>query len=298
MILGMAMILDAIFGEPRWLWDRLPHPAALMGRAISWGETRLNHGSGRRAKGVFLMTFLSGAMLSLGWMLSAIPLLDLILAAILLAQRSLVSHVQAVADGLRLSLPEGRRGVSMIVGRDTRDMTEPDIAKAAIESAAENLSDGVIAPVFWFALLGLPGIMLYKMVNTADSMIGYRTDRYHQFGWAAARLDDVLNYIPARLTALLISLATLQLAPFRTAMAEGRKHASPNAGWPEAAMAHAIDTPLGGPRRYFGTMHDAPTLYPQGARTPSVKGIDAAIGLLWRAFFIALIAVFLGALVL
>ena len=176
----------------------------------------------------------------------------------------------------------------MIVGRETSDLTEPEIAKAAIESAAENLSDGVIAPAFWFALFGLPGIMVYKLVNTADSMIGYRNARYNQFGWAAARLDDVLNYVPARITAVLIAAASLRIAPIRIAMAEGRNHASPNAGWPEAAMACAIDTPLGGARRYFGTLHEAPDLYAQGRNTPSAGAIDAAVRVLWRSFAIAL----------
>ncbi len=292
MTLAFAMILDAIFGEPRWLWDRLPHPAALMGQAISAGEKRLNNGKDRRAKGIALITGLSLATLAIGHVLSTVPFLDLILAAILLAQRSLVTHVGAVANGLRLSLGEGRRAVGMIVGRETGDMSEQDIARAAIESAAENLSDGVIAPALWFAVLGLPGILLYKLVNTADSMIGYRNARYQEFGWAAARLDDVLNYIPARITALLIAAASLSVRPALTALREGRNHASPNAGWPEAAMASAIDTPLGGPRSYFGKLHDAPVLYAQGQRTPSAKGIDAAVRILWRAF-----AVFLGTVI-
>lgn len=260
MILALAMILDALMGEPRWLWDRLPHPAAVMGQAISAGERHLNSGAGRRAKGVALIAGLCLITMGVGLALSTSTLIEIILTAILLAQRSLVTHVQAVANALRLSLAEGRRAVGMIVGRETSDLTEPEIAKAAIESAAENLSDGVIAPAFWFALFGLPGIMVYKLVNTADSMIGYRNARYNQFGWAAARLDDVLNYVPARITAALIAAASLRFAPIQIAMAEGRNHASPNAGWPEAAMACAIDTPLGGSRRYFGTLHEAPKL--------------------------------------
>lgn len=288
MTLALAMILDAVFGEPRWLWDRVPHPAALMGRAISIGEKRLNQGAARRAKGLALIAGLGLCALSIGYALSFIPMAEILIAAILLAQRSLVAHVQAVADGLRLSLNEGRRAVAMIVGRETADLTEPEIAKAAIESAAENLSDGVIAPAFWFALLGLPGIVLYKLVNTADSMIGYRNARYAQFGWAAARLDDVMNYVPARITAALIAAASGRLAPMRIAMSEGHNHASPNAGWAEAAMACAINTPLGGPRRYFGTLHDAPTLFARGTNMPSAHGIDAAVTILWRAFAIAL----------
>ena len=176
MILVSAMILDALFGEPKLIWDRIPHPAVVMGRLIAALEARLNRGEGRRLKGAAMTAGLAfGAMLA-GWLIHLIPdhgILEALLVAILLAQRSLVDHVRAVATGLRRSLAEGRSTVAMIVGRDTAAMREPDVARAAIESAAENLSDGVVAPVFWYLLLGLPGILMYKLANTADSIIGH-----------------------------------------------------------------------------------------------------------------------------
>ena len=176
MTLVLAMLLDAALGEPRWLWDRLPHPAVLMGRAVGWCDRVLNRGTARRARGIAAMTGLGVLALGLGWALSQLgPVVEVIVAAILLAQRSLVDHVAAVARDLRISLGDGRRAVAQIVGRDTAAMQSSDVARAAIESAAENLSDGVIAPAFWFLIGGLPGLMLYKITNTADSMIGYRT---------------------------------------------------------------------------------------------------------------------------
>ena len=205
-----ALLLDAGLGEPHWLWSRFPHPAVLMGRAVGWLDRRLNRGAARKAKGVVALILLVVAAGGTGWVIAAVPdggILDVLAAAILLAQRSLSDHVSAVARALRMSLPEARRAVAMIVGRDTAALDEPAVARAAIESAAENLSDGVVAPAFWFLVAGLPGMLVYKIVNTADSMIGHRTPRHEAFGWAAARLDDVLNLIPARLTALMIAVA-------------------------------------------------------------------------------------------
>ncbi|MFN3291893.1 MAG: CobD/CbiB family cobalamin biosynthesis protein, partial [Gemmobacter sp.] len=203
-----ALLLDAAFGEPRWLWSRWPHPAVLMGRAVAALDSAWNHGPSRRLRGVAAVAVLVAGAGALGLGLSSLPggpVWEILLAAVLLAQRSLADHVQAVADALRLSLADGRLMVARIVGRDTAAMDEAAVARAAIESAAENLSDGVVAPAFWFLVAGLPGILIYKAINTADSMIGHRTPRHEQFGWAAARLDDVLNLIPARLSALLIA---------------------------------------------------------------------------------------------
>ena len=177
-ILVAALLADAAFGEPRWLWDRAPHPAVLMGRALGWCDRHLNHGRFRRARGVAVMAVLAGMAMALGGLVSALPdggVIEMIVVAILLAQRSLADHVSAVAKALRLSLGDGRGAVAMIVGRDTRTMTQPDVARAAIESAAENLSDGIVAPALWYLCFGLPGLLFYKITNTADSMIGYRT---------------------------------------------------------------------------------------------------------------------------
>lgn len=294
-----ALLLDAALGEPKWLWDRFPHPAVLMGRAIGWMDKRFNSGNHKRLKGTASMAALGLAAIALGQVIHEIPdfgLLEIIVAAILLAQKSLVQHVQAVADALRLSTEGGRRAVAMIVGRDTATLDDPAISRAAIESAAENLSDGVIAPAFWFLVAGLPGLMLYKITNTADSMIGHRTPRHEEFGWAAARFDDLLNLIPARLTALLLALTHGWTDP-RPILRDAPLHRSPNAGWPEAAMAVILNTALSGPRAYHGEMREYPWVWPEGRRDPGPDQIDAAVAALWRAWgamlaLTALIAVF------
>ncbi|TAG29419.1 MAG: cobalamin biosynthesis protein [Rhodobacterales bacterium] len=299
MILVVALLLDAAFGEPRLLWDRLPHPAVLMGRLVGWCDRRFNRGQSLRLRGVGVTLALVVSGLTIGWLIQAIPdhgVVEVITLAILLAQKSLVEHVRAVATALRRSVAEGRASVAMIVGRDTTDMTGPDIARAAIESAAENLSDGVVAPVFWYLILGLPGIVAYKLVNTADSMIGHMTPRYQQFGWASARLDDVLNLIPARLTALLIALTHGWVDP-APILRDAPKHRSPNAGWPESAMAPVLNVALSGPRSYHGVRKDYPWVWPEGRRDPGPDEIDAAANALWRVWaallaFAALIALF------
>jgi adenosylcobinamide-phosphate synthase len=287
--LVLALGLDALIGEPDAIWKRLPHPAVLMGRAIGWADRQLNHGSGRLVTGaltiaglVVLAWAIGSLIASLGWGV------EVLAAAVLLAQRSLVEHVRAVADALGLSLDDGRRAVAKIVGRDTAEMDEPAIARAAIESAAENFSDGVIAPAFWFLLLGLPGMLAYKMVNTADSMIGYRTPEHEQFGKAAARLDDVLNWVPARLTALMIHLTHPRRGGWARIGADAGHHRSPNAGWPEAAMAVSLDVALSGPRSYEGQMTDFAFVNGAGAREIGAQEIDAGLAVLWRAWAAAL----------
>ena len=293
LILLLALLLDALLGEPKWLWSRIPHPAVLMGRAVGWMDATFNTGDDRKLKGVaaiFALCVLAGAI---GVIASGLPdygIFQILIVAILMAQKSLAQHVGAVADALRLSTGDGRLAVAQIVGRDTRAMDDSAIARGAIESAAENLSDGVVAPVFWFLLLGLPGLLIYKIVNTADSMIGYLTPRHRDFGWAAARLDDVLNWIPARLTALLIAITHNRLNAWRTVLRDAPLHRSPNAGWPEAAMATTLDIALSGPRSYDGEMRDFPYVHAQGRRSLTPDDIDAATRALWRVWF-ALIGV-------
>ncbi len=292
MILIVALLLDAAFGEPRWLWDRLPHPAVLMGRLVGWCDQRFNRAGELKLKGTLVATGLLFTGLALGWVIQLIPdhgLLEALAVAILVAQKSLVEHVRAVATALRRSIPEGRSAVAMIVGRDTGQMTGPDISRAAIESAAENLSDGVVAPVFWYLVMGLPGIVAYKLINTADSMIGHLTPRYKYFGWASARLDDVLNLIPARLTALLIALTHGWVDP-KPILRDAPKHRSPNAGWPESALAPVLNVALSGPRSYNGLRKDYPWVWPEGRRDPGPDDIDAAASALWRVWA-ALLAV-------
>jgi adenosylcobinamide-phosphate synthase len=291
----LAMLLDAWLGEPRWLWSRLPHPAVLMGRLIGWADARFNRGAARRLKGVAVMGVLGLGALALGAVLSAFgPVVEVIVAAILIAQRSLVEHVLAVAEGLRVGLAQGRAAVAMIVSRDTGAMDESAVARAAIESAAENMSDGVVAPLFWFAVAGLPGLLLYKIANTADSMIGYRTPRHEAFGWAAARFDDLLNLLPARGTAVLIAVTQGVWRDWRGIVADAGLHRSPNAGWPEAAMARALGIALSGPRAYDGRMQDFPFVHAQGRKPLLAQDIAAAVRVLW-AVWVAVLC--LGALV-
>ncbi len=291
-VLAAAMALDGALGEPKWLWDRLPHPAVLMGRAVGFLDTRLNEGTGRRTKGVLAMVLLVLGAAFLGLILAQFGwVVEVIVTAILLAQKSLAQHVRGVADGLRVSVHDGRIAVAQIVGRDTGSMDGPAISRAAIESAAENFSDGVIAPAFWFLVAGLPGILIYKIANTADSMVGYRTPRYEEFGWAAARLDDIMNVIPARLTALGIAALFGKLGQMRRIAQAARQHRSPNAGWPEAAVAKVLGVALSGPRSYEGEMRDFPYVNPEGAREIGADEIDASVSLLWRVWTAGVILV-------
>ena len=288
LVLLLALAIDAALGDPEWLWRRLPHPVVLMGRAIAGLDRGLNRETWsamrRRAAGVaatallVLGTALLGLALSvalarlrLGW------LAESILVAVLLAQRSLYEHVAAVAVALeRDGLEAARTAVSRIVGRDPAALDEAGVARAAIESLAENTSDGVVAPAFWYALAGLPGLLVYKAVNTADSMIGHRTPRHAAFGFAAARLDDLLNLAPARLSGVLIALAAFfcggsPRGALRTMWRDAPRHTSPNAGWPEAAMAGALGIALAGPRSYHGRRLEAAWMNP-GARRALMTG--------------------------
>ena len=296
--LVIAMLLDAVFGEPRMLWDRLPHPAVLMGRLVAFLDRTLNTGQDRKSKGVLALSLLCFTAAVIGSLLSQFGwVIEIIVAAILLAQKSLVDHVRAVATGLRTSIEEGRFAVSMIVSRDTKDMNEAQVARSAIESAAENFSDGVIAPAFWFLVGGLPAMLVYKFVNTADSMIGYKTEKYLEFGWASARIDDLLNWIPARLSMLLIVVFAKRSVNFRAIISEAKRHKSPNAGWPEAAMARAINVALAGPRSYDGQLQQLPWVNERGRQTITADDVDAAVQILWRAWNLAWIAIIVVSLI-
>ena len=268
LLLG-ALLLEAALGYPQALYARIGHPVTWIGGLIAWLDRSLNReGSGfaaRRAAGIAALAVLLAITASVALALAALCRLAgplglaplALLASSLLAQRSLHEHVAAVAEGLeRDGLAGGRSAVAMIVGRNPQSLDEAGVARAAIESLAENYSDGVVAPAFWLGLAGLPGIALYKAVNTADSMIGHRTERHLAFGWAAARLDDLVNLPASRLTALLI-VASAALdrdadagAAWRAVRRDAGRHRSPNAGWPEAAMAGALGLRLAGPRVY------------------------------------------------
>lgn len=277
MFLSLALVAGAVeagVGYPGIVYRTIGHPVTWMGRLIAWADERWNseHDSPvqQRTQGIVLVVALLAISLFIGLLISQFfhsflpPFIALapiaILASSLLAQRSLYDHVAAVAAALDRSLDHGRETVSMIVGRDTRDLSESGVCRAAIESLAESFSDGIVAPMFWLAVAGLSGGIAYKAINTADSMIGHKTEKHIDFGWAAARADDVLNWLPARLSVLWLVLAAVVVpgaSPWRAlavARRDARLHDSPNAGWPEAAMAGALGVRLMGPRTYDGEL--------------------------------------------
>ena len=255
--------LDQLFGDP----EKLPHPIVGFGHLISFGEKRLNKGKFLFEKGALMTIFLTGCIYFVSYLFINIAInynyiFNLLLTAIIvfycLSACTLRSEVRQVFEALEQSTDAGRKQLSRIVGRDTATLEPQHIRSAALETLAENLSDGVIAPLFWFALLGAPGMLAYKMINTLDSMIGYKNDRYFYFGKFAARLDDVANYIPARITALLMLLVTANLSKTDFVLKNGSQHSSPNSGYPEAALAAILNCRFGGPNSYFGKIVDKP----------------------------------------
>jgi len=299
-----ALVVDALLGEPAWLYRRVPHPVVLLGRLIAGLEERLLDArasdQGKRLRGALLVLLVVGGAVGVGGALrlalAPLPfgwLVEALLMATLLAQRSLALHVAAVADGLERGLAHGRAAVARIVGRDPERLDEAGTARAAIESLAENLSDGVVAPLFWAALAGLPGILAYKAVNTLDSMVGHRNERYRAFGWASARLDDLANLVPARLTGGLLCLvgALGGRGPLGTAvramLRDAPRHRSPNAGWPEAAMAAVLGLRLAGPRVYGGTTV-ADAWMGDGRAEATAQDIRRALALAWLVWWLML----------
>ena len=259
----IGWLLDLTLGDPA----RLPHPVVWFGKAISACEHRLNKGSHRKLKGALTAIILIAIVFVATWLLRhlllplppyGLILLDAVIIFYCLAGTTLIREVREVFLALDRSLDEGRRQVARIVGRDTSELSAQEVRTAALETLAENLSDGVIAPLFWLALLGTPGMLAYKMVNTLDSMIGYKTERYRAFGCWAAHIDDMVNWIPARLTAFLMVVASGRLALLRFVAQNGRNHASPNSGYPEAALAGILDCRFGGPHYYFGQLFEKP----------------------------------------
>ena len=300
-LLLAALILDALVGEPEQVWKRVRHPVRIMGDFVGWADKKFNNGDRRRAKGAALAAAGVLASLAGGALIEAVPdfgLLEVLVAATLLCQKSLLEHVRTVADGLRYGLQEGRSAVGKIVGRDVRELDGAGVARAAIESAAENFSDGVVAPAFWFAVLGLPGIVAYKFINTADSMIGYRNDRFRDFGWATAKLDDIVNYVPARLSAALIAIAHGHWSAFRVMEDDAPRHRSLNAGWPEAALACVLGVALSGPRTYGGVAAEFPFVNSGGRNAISIEDIDRAVNAVWRTWFLGCAGLAVIALVL
>ncbi len=270
LILLLALFIEAAVGDLGPLFRAVPHPVAAFGRLVGALDRRLNREirseRNRILRGGVVVVVLILLVASLGWAVQLfarkVPYgeaLELLVLVLLIAQRGLFDHVKRVGAALREDgLDAGRAAVGHIVGRDVKGLDEYGVCRAAIESCAENFNDGVLAPVFWYVLLGLPGLMMYKAVNTMDSMIGFTTPRHRAFGMAAARLDDALNFFPARISGLVIALAALFVPTANAARAvkvmlsDAGKHRSLNAGWPEGAMAGALDLALGGPRSYEG----------------------------------------------
>jgi adenosylcobinamide-phosphate synthase len=291
LLLLVGLALDAVFGDMPAVFARVPHPIVLAGRAIALFERKLNRPNrsdrSRRERGIVTLVVLVGGATGLGWALHRIgrdsfpgAVVEALAIGILGAQRSLFEHVGAVGAELGSGgLAAGRNAVSHIVGRDPMQLDGHGVARAAIESLAENFSDGVVAPLLWYLVLGLPGLFAYKMANTLDSMIGHRSARYRSFGWAAARFDDLINLVPAPLSGVLLSTAAVfagDASPgraFAVMLRDGPKHHSPNAGWPEAAMAGALGLALAGPRIYAEGEVPDPWL---GDGTPDATPADIA----------------------
>ncbi len=301
-ILLLALLIDGAFGDPPAIYRRVPHPVAALGRLIEVLEGRFNRpGEGRLfLRGLLLTGGVVTLSATVGWAVSAaaayLPfgwVLEAVLASTLIAFRGLHDHVRAVAMGLEQSLEAGRAAVAHIVGRDPQSLDGAGVARAAIESAAENFADGVVAPVFWFVLFGLPGLTAYKAVNTLDSMIGHWAPRFERFGKAAARLDDAANWVPARLAGVVIATAAMvtpgvdSRGAWRAMSEDAWRHRSPNAGWPEAAMAGALDVALAGPRQY-GEVVVEDAWMGTGRRQATPEDIRRALGLYrWAGLLLA-----------
>lgn len=315
--LALALVIDRIVGDPDWLWARMPHPVVFFGKAIGFLDTRLNRegldAAALKRRGVMTIVLLLALSAWLGLILHRLLagfgpvgfLLEAVLVAVFLAQKSLADHVGRVAEGLRHGgLEGGRAAVSMIVGRDPKTLDEPAVCRAAIESLAENFSDGVVAPAFWYAVFGLPGLLAYKMLNTADSMIGHKSPKYLQFGWASARLDDLANLPAARLSILLIAAGALfhrgagaARDALTVALRDHGLHRSPNSGWPEAAMAGALDLQLAGPRIYGGVRVSEPMINGPGRAVATSEDIDAGIAVFYGACTVMTLSVVVVAMI-
>lgn len=303
LLLILAILLDWLISDPKRLYSHILHPVQFMGEVLSFIEKHLNKQTTtfamqkfRGCVGLFLYLFIWLIVgISLSLICHVIGLwgmaLEVLFAAVLLSGRSLYEHVRDVNEALKFkTIEEARLSVGQIVGRDVTALDERGVARAAIESGAENLSDGFIAPVLFYFIGGLPGLIFYKAVNTADSMIGHKTQRFLGFGWAAARLDDVLNWVPARFTGFLIILiAQFRYGNggevFRVMMKDHSKHSSPNAGWPEAAMAGALGIALAGPRVYFDVMKQDPWINAKGRLDADAEDIWQALTVMKRAVF-------------
>ncbi len=270
LILAFALLFDALVGDPRWFYKIVPHPVVLIGRPIGWLDAKLNRPNrsetDRLIRGAIAALIVVSFWVAAGWLIADHLrdwrygwMVEVLIVGIFLAARSLYDHVRRVGKGLRDGgLEGGRREIAHIVSRDPKSLDRHGVARSAIESLSENFSDGVVAPAFFYLLFGLPGLLGYKAINTLDSMIAYKTEKHRSFGFTAAKLDDVANWLPARISGGLVCLAAsfmptgYPLAAARVMLRDAPKHKSPNAGWPEAAFAGALNIALGGPRTYPG----------------------------------------------
>lgn len=293
----VGVLMDCVLGDPMGL----PHPVVGYGRLISFFEHRWNHGQNRKLKGMLMTVLLVAGVAAVVWgvLVMARTLsvwLEVVLSAVLvfycLAGKTLIDEVQAVFRETDISLERGRKQVARIVGRDTSELTAQEVRIAALETLAENLSDGVVAPLFWYMVAGVPGMMAYKMINTLDSMVGYKNERYRDFGCFAARLDDVANYIPARLTALLMVLVSGRWSLLAFVKRYGRQHASPNSGYPESALAGILDCRFGGPHVYFGQVVDKPWIG-ENCRAVNTADMQVAVAVNRRVEAVLLLVYFL-----
>jgi adenosylcobinamide-phosphate synthase len=311
---ALVLAIEGFVGYPQALYKFIGHPVEWIGKLISFLDDGLNDPdqdkSEVRAQGVFAIVILCVAVGIPAWLISKTLagisygwIVNVLLATAFVAQKSLRDHVSAVHRALSASLPAARQAVGKIVGRDPDTLDESGIAKAALESLAENTADGITAPIFWYALLGLPGLVIYKAINTADSMIGHKSEKYLHFGWAAAKLDDLVNLPASRLTGLLFAAAAWLTSKksaqssLRSMWRDAGKHQSPNAGWPEAAMAGAIGLRFGGPRNYDGELVDLPYMG-DGRETLTADDIGKGVELYDRAMIVLLITAVLLAMAL
>ena len=295
-LLSVAWVSDVIIGDPLWFYRYIPHPVTWFGWLIHQADTAIHYPKRsalfQRIWGILHLMILIGVLGWASWCAQQYLLKQPygwiivgLISGVFLAQNSLYRHVKKVASQLqKQDLDQARSAVGKIVGRDIHQLNGTGVSRAAIESLSESFNDGVVAPFFWLAVAGLPGIVIYKLANTADSMIGHKNDRYLYYGWAAARFDDLLNLIPARLSGLLLILAALLGLSIRSAkrglrimMQDARLHASPNAGWPEAAMAGILDIRLGGPRWYQGEEDQAAWFHPNGREQANFYDIYQAL---------------------
>ena len=306
-LLLAALLIDAYIGGARFAFGLIPHPVAIIGAAVGWLDRKLNREQRREgdraARGalvaILVIITCAAAGLGVSWLTLSFPyaaLIEVFLVTSLVAQRSLFDHVRAVGRALKSDgLEAGRKAVAHIVGRDVRLLDEHGVARAAIESCAENYSDAVVGPTFWYAVFGFPGLLVYKAINTMDSMIGHRSPRYRAFGMAAARIDDAANLVPARLAGVFLCTAAVFVptarpaAGLRTMLRDASKHRSVNAGWPEGAAAGALGLALAGPRQYTGSVVDDPWIGDGRARA-TARDID-------RALYLYTVACLINALV-